>query len=159
MSEWRKIDSHPHYEVSDDGRVRRVGGDEIGQWPNDHGYMIVRLSQPRVQRRVHRLVAVAFIRNASSLPGVNHRDCNRANNLVSNLEWCTQKENLDHSTNLGRMPRDHWKGKRSPNAKLTERDVQEIRASSASYSVLAAAFGVSKRCIGRVINAEVYRDV
>lgn len=49
---------------------------------------------------VHRLVAIAFIPNPENKPNINHIDLNRSNNYVKNLEWCTQKENCIHSSNV-----------------------------------------------------------
>lgn len=63
------------------------------------GYLEVGLYKncKRYYRRVHRLVANSFIPNPNRLPQINHKDGNRKNNHVDNLEWCTCSENLHHS--------------------------------------------------------------
>lgn len=60
-----------------------------------NGYLVVGLLNK--QYRVHRLVVQAFIPNPNNLPQVNHKDGNKLNNNVNNLEWCTAKENIRHS--------------------------------------------------------------
>ena len=65
-----------------------------------NGYDRVELSKDgkRKMHRVHRLVAQAFIPNPNNLPQVNHKDENKKNNCVENLEWCTCVENQNHGT-------------------------------------------------------------
>lgn len=164
--EWQPIErwadvGDSSYQVSDLGRVRR-NGKLIGQWPNSQGYMVVRLAKPRRQVRVHRMVAEAFSPNPEGKPFVNHIDCDRANNRAENLEWCTQLENLRHSARLGRMQRNHWKGKRSPNAALSDAQVREIRRlygeGNFSWEALGRLFEISKRSIGRIVNGEYYAN-
>lgn len=80
---------------------------ELKQYIDKDGYRYVKLYADGKCRnkQVHRLVAETFIPNINNKPVVNHKDCNRLNNNVSNLEWCTVKENVNHSVNLG-----HYKG-------------------------------------------------
>ncbi|MFZ5783935.1 MAG: HNH endonuclease [Pseudomonadota bacterium] len=157
-SPWRPIDDR--YEVSHDGRVREVGGKMMGQWQNGDGYMLVRLNHPRRTERVHRLVAKAFVPNPDGLPDVNHLDCNRAHNHATNLEWCTQQQNLQYATALGRMKRDYWKGRRSPNARLSDETAAAIRvayaAGEGSLEALASRFGTNKRTVGKIVKGEFY---
>lgn len=148
-----------YYEVSDAGQVRKVSGELLGQWLNSDGYPFVRLSNPRKIVRVHRLVATAFVPNPNARRTVNHIDCDRSNNAASNLEWCSQAENLEHSDRLGRMQRDYWKGKRSPNAKLTPETVAAIRlqrSGGISLQAIADKFGTNKRTVGKIVNGESY---
>lgn len=158
---WRPVVGYEgRYEVSSDGQLRTLKGQPVGQWPNDQGYMYVRLSGPRKMCRVHRLVAEAFIPNPQSLPFINHRDNAPAHNAVENLEWCTQKQNLGHARAQGRMPDNHWKGKRSPNAKLSEETVAKVRTmyqgGGWSLERLGKHLGISKRTIGRIVARKAY---
>ncbi len=109
------------YEVSNLGRVRskdrvvnrNVNGKIIptkytGKILSSHlnkGYEYVTLtSYPRKSPlKVHRLVAEAFIPNPNNLPAVNHKDENKENNCVDNLEWCTSKYNNNYGTKKERL--------------------------------------------------------
>lgn len=68
------------------------------------GYLEVRLYKngKGFHKKIHRLVAEAFIPNIENKPCVNHLDCNRTNNNVENLEWCTENENVQYAAKLGR---------------------------------------------------------
>lgn len=65
-----------------------------------NGYATVQLFKNKIGKRVsiHRLVAKAFIPNPLNKPQVNHKDENKSNNCVSNIEWCTPKENMNYGT-------------------------------------------------------------
>ena len=111
--------SHPDYtgiEVSTLGRVRTLDrvvssekmtrfqkGRVLKQRDNGIGYLLVNIpiSGKQASKRVHRLVAQAFIPNPDNLPQVNHRDCNRANNNVENLEWCDNSYNQQYREKHG----------------------------------------------------------
>lgn len=91
------------YEVSNWGRVKslKFGKERILKLIKDKdGYFIVNLYKNKKIKsfRVHRLVAEAFIDNPDNLPQVNHKDENPSNNVVSNLEWCNAKYNINFGT-------------------------------------------------------------
>ena len=98
------------YIVSTDGRVystKNCGGTyyhkEISQRLNADGYLQITVGKTgdRTNYSVHRMVAEAFIPNPNNLPEVNHIDCNRTNNCVENLEWCTHFDNIQYSIKMG----------------------------------------------------------
>ncbi len=96
------------YEVSDKGRVRSLKfGKERILKPrrNPEGYLKVCLYKNGEHKdyKVHRLVAKIFIPNPDNLPEVNHRDENKENNSVQNLEWCDRKYNINYGTRNQRI--------------------------------------------------------
>lgn len=76
-------------------------------YPNNRGYMRVFLptDDGKTSRQIHRLVAQAYIPNPEGLPVVNHKDGDKHNNDVSNLEWVTYQENSQHALTLGKRER------------------------------------------------------
>lgn len=117
------------YEVSSEGRVRSLGFWMNNRWGTQWwkpgrilkpgvdggGYLMVDLQKDgvRYNKKVHRLVAEAFIPNPDNKPQINHLDENPKNNNINNLEWVTQKENnnygnhnkkrIDTMVSLGRI--------------------------------------------------------
>lgn len=102
MKEIWKDTEYDGYMVSNKGRVcstRKI----LSFGDNGHGYLNVMLSVDKrhIRRYVHRLVAKAFIPNPNNYPEVNHKDGNKANNCVDNLEWCTDTMNKKHAWDTG----------------------------------------------------------
>lgn len=99
-----------YYQVSNFGRIKSLkfrngiiqkSKERIMQPTNNgKGYQIIGLRKPSQKKKnfyVHRLVAIAFIDNPNNYNIINHKDYNRANNNVDNLEWCTQSYNARYS--------------------------------------------------------------
>lgn len=115
IEEWRAVPGYEGlYEVSDQGRVRSIDRyDSIGRLRkkryiklllHSSGYFSVGLSKKGKVTiyLVHRLVAQVFIPNPLGLPQVNHKDEDKLNNNVDNLEWCTAKYNNNYGTSRDR---------------------------------------------------------
>ncbi len=105
--------------VSGKGGIERLKkGKDMSLMVNMDGYLTAKLSKNGVSRRVpvHRLVAEAFIENLDNLKEVNHKDYDRANNAVENLEWISHADNVRYSIAGGRhfCTRD-LKGANNPN--------------------------------------------
>lgn len=104
---WRPVIGHEgRYEVSSLGRVRSLLTNKIlKQSKNSSGYFVVGCSTKSRSgnKLVHRLVAESFIPNPLNLPQVNHKDENKENNSVSNLEWCTPNYNRHFGTSIERI--------------------------------------------------------
>lgn len=95
------------YQVSNLGRVWSVKGQKYLKGTIlPSGYVHVHLTTPngkRKKERLHRLVAIAFLDNPNNLPQVNHKDENKLNNCVDNLEWCNAKYNANYGTRNQRI--------------------------------------------------------
>ena len=92
------------YQVSNFGRVRnKITGHILTPQTDNKGYLRVRMSlhDRKATAKVHRLVAIAFIPNPENKPQVNHKDTNKHNNSVENLEWVTNGENQIHAYKTG----------------------------------------------------------
>ena len=106
---WRDIENYEGlYKISNKGRVKSLykGSERILRPVIDkYGYMFVYLCNNNVRKyfKLHRLVAQAFIPNPYNLPEVNHKDENKKNNCVENLEWITHIDNCNYGTRNKRV--------------------------------------------------------
>lgn len=103
MEIWRDIEGYPNYQVSSEGRVKslKYGKEKIlKNIKNNTGYLSVNLCKEGKIKHylIHRLVAYAFMNNPDNLPQVNHKDENKTNNRVENLEYCDSRYNTNFGT-------------------------------------------------------------
>lgn len=164
MIVWKDISGYEGlYQVSNNGlvksldrittgnRKRKIRGKNLSQGVNEFGYCVVALCKDgRIKmKRVHRLVADAFIPVVPGKPYINHKDGNPKNNHSSNLEWCTQKENVQHAYNAGLN---------KSSGILTKEQVNYIKTVYVPYSrefgtgALARKFGVNQTVVWNALH-------
>lgn len=118
------------YSVSNTGEVTSYKYNSpriLKQLKHTGGYLQVclRVNNVTYNRYVHRLVACTYIPNPNNLPQVNHKDGNKTNNNVTNLEWVTAKENLTHAVETGLGGMTGVKGKDNPRSlKVNQLSIQ-----------------------------------
>ena len=167
MELWKDIQGYEGlYMVSNQGRVKSIRGNRVLKKRLTYdGYVKVTLTvdYKAVDKRVHRLVAEAFVPNPNKLETVNHIDGNKENNDARNLEWCDRHEQMQHAYRLGlKKP---LAGVKNPIAKLTEDDIRYIRANYKRQSrefgtvALGRKFGVDNSIIGKIVRGISYKDV
>ena len=100
---WKEVAVNPKYEVNENGEVRHRERKQILRGKIDrYGYKVITMSSGDRKKpqsvTAHRLVAMAFIPNPDNLPSVNHKDEDKLNNSVDNLEWCSALYNTRYGT-------------------------------------------------------------
>ena len=112
MKEWREIDGFPNYMVSNTGEIKSLNYNKTGREkiliPHklSNGYLGINLYDDNKRScylLIHRLVAQAFLPNPNGYSIINHKDENRSNNSVNNLEWCSYKYNLNYGNRNSKL--------------------------------------------------------
>lgn len=149
---FKTIPAYPNYEVNDQGQIRNKTTGHNMKWiDNGKGYKSVKLyNQDRPHGRlclVHRLVLSTFSAIGTGLD-VNHKDGNKANNRLDNLEWVTKSQNTRHAHMTGLFEN-----------KLTIDQVKEIKErlkTASAYTKIAKEYGVRHSTIWKIANGILY---
>lgn len=140
QEEWKVIEAKGNYKVSNFGRIENANGISCGHMSD--GYMTTKIDGKT--KSIHRLVAKYFIPNPDDKPDINHKDLNKANNHIDNLEWATEQENSIHLAESG----GHCS-----NNRITEKDVQLIKLmllEKLPHHEIAKYFNVTRPCISLI---------
>lgn len=181
VEEWRDIPGYEgNYQISNTTQVKSlpkivmrkngspltIKGSVLGLSRRDDGYLVVWLFGSGKKGRsylVHRLLALAFIPNPDGKEEVNHKDGNKWNNTLSNLEWVTHAENMKHASInglTGGLPRP---GSSNPSATLDENEVRVIRKRYVQEKItqreLAELFGVNQVTISDIIIRKTWTHI
>lgn len=140
---WKDLPIDTRYKVSNTGLVKGLDGRILKQGTDTRGYKFVNLCNDNntFHLSVHRAVAMCFIPNPDGFPQVNHKDENKQNNNVSNLEWCDNKYNSHYSHAKPVLMMDKNTGVVLKRFEAV-RDVDEFFGAKAHQSV-------SKVCLGK----------
>ena len=112
MKEWKEIDGFSNYMVSNTGEIKSLNYNKTGKEkvliPHklSNGYLGINLydnDKKSCYLLIHRLVAQAFLPNPNGYRIINHKDENRSNNSVNNLEWCSYKYNLNYGNRNSKL--------------------------------------------------------
>lgn len=170
---WKPILGYEdYYEASSCGKIRTVKRvvknryskrvvkrKIISQREKNNGYLIVTLSKNNkvTTEYVHRLVALAFVKNPKNKPEVNHLDGNKKNNIAKNLSWCTHKENHKHASLIGLIA----SGEKQGNSKLKKEDVLKIRKlfGVLGSNKLAEMFNINPRTVRYIVTRDRWKHI
>jgi hypothetical protein len=159
MEVWKDIKGYEGlYQISNLGNVRSydrwfknhskmqfLKGREIKTNLMGIGYLGFSLFKDSTQKKVkvHRLVAEHFVDNPDNKPNVNHKNGIKTDNRAENLEWCTQKENIQHAFDSGL----NHKGEKHGNALINEEQAKFIKYSNHTIKELCGMFNLSRSAI------------
>lgn len=143
------------------GKLYPVPGKILSQYISDTGYRVLRVKCNVLKINkifyLHRLLAATFIPNQYNKPCINHKDGNKLNNNLDNLEWCNKSENALHAYRV--IKSNHVRGQGSSNAKFTNNEISDIRKmwhNGISCKELGIMYGVHGATISRITTGKTY---
>lgn len=161
----KQIDGYPEYWVSSIGNVyssMKGGFKKLKPVKDKGGYLSVRLyNKNRKWFKIHRLVAQAFIQNTENLPQVNHKNEDKTDNRVCNLEWCTAKYNINYGSRNYRMAVTNINGSKSKTVYQYNLESGFMKEWSSTHEIERqtgfSRGNISACCLGKLKTAYGYR--
>lgn len=150
MNEFTVIKGHERYEINCDGIIRNAETKAIkSQYIGSTGYCMVSFSYQNKSKtqRVHRLLMSTFSPIGDENAHINHKNGDKIDNRLANLEWCTHQENMTHAFRYGLANNT---GEKNGQSKLTEIQVKKIKlllSQGVTQQKIANEYGVSRSCI------------
>lgn len=157
---WKPIPECPSHEVSSVGNVRKVHGAfprTLKRYKSSAGYPCVWIDGRN--RKVHQLAILAFVGPAPERHDVNHKDGDKNNANLSNLEYMTRSENCLHAVRTGLAHHKAPCGSLHGGAVLNEEQALRIRLSSEPCKNLAAQYGVNKSTVHRIKRGDAWKHL
>jgi len=147
MEEWKVFTRDTNYEVSSLGQVRLAGSKRYRKPRFDnHGYLRVNLRDEKTYH-IHRMVAEEFIEPVPGKTFINHKNNVPWDNRIDNLEWCTHKENMEHSVIIGA----HYRGADVHTVKITEEQAYNIKyVDKRTYTEISKELGVHLTTVSKI---------
>jgi len=158
--DWKIIKEEPNYEISTEGQVRNIQTQHVKSLRLDkNGYSRVTLYPSGKTYSIHKLVAKAFIENPNSFNQINHKNGNKTDNNVDNLEWCTASYNCYHRDTV---LCSKWKGQFNPGSVLNVEQAKEIKYGSfpnMSNRQIGLLYGVKDEAVRQIRNGINWKHI
>lgn len=156
---WKPCLNYENYEISNLGNIKNKNNKILKTHFCNSGYKKIVLHNGKNKRKtytIHRLVMLTFKPNEIfEKATVNHKDGNKLNNNLDNLEWCTQKENLQHAFKIGLI-------KHNKTYKLKEEDIPKIKDlfdKLKNYTQVGKEFGISDNAVRKIIKGKTWTHI
>jgi len=157
-----QLDSYPDYEIYSEGYVVSPRGKVLKVIKDRAGYCFVTMKDSEgvyKKVRLHRIVAKAFIENQNDLPEVNHKDGDKSNNSVANLEWVTSKQNKKHAwaNNLYKNKTENHYAAVLTNTEV--RKICEMLENGVSNTDIANHFDIDKSIVAHIKAGDTWKEI
>lgn len=162
MNKFKTIKDFPNYKINSIGQVRNIKtGKFINIRVSKIGYKTCNLwkNNKYKTKYIHRLIATYFIKNPYGYNVINHKNGNKLDNSINNLEWCSIKQNVCHAIELGLIPL----GEKRKNSKLTnaiaKQIYEELHNNNCTNKELSIKYKISQTQISDIRNKKAWKQI